>query len=375
MKKTLRKPENWQDFESLCKSLWGEIWDCPEIKKNGRSGQKQNGVDVYGVPKGETQYYGIQCKGKDDYTNSSLTQNEVDTEINKAKTFKPKLKKFYFATTANKDTIIEEYIREKDIESRANGDFEIHLFSWEDIVDLLEENKNVLTRYLSGNNVKDKFDFEVLFNNQKTEIEIHPKYLKKITRYQLKQKTEYDYLFSRLNSNMNVSMLNNMDSFTPFGGPTKINRSKCKIQFYLLNTGNVVIENWKLHLWFDENVREVDDLFRIGWLTPTEIQIEMQRDRTTFAYEKQNLIIYSPAHNEPFIQNDSISFKVAIIPHYPTQEIKVKWELLARDFNKQGNMLINVEADYKDEVNIIEVANGNEVLSDKTEIVELIETK
>ena len=33
--KSLPKPQNWQDFETLCKKLWGEIWSCPEIKKNG----------------------------------------------------------------------------------------------------------------------------------------------------------------------------------------------------------------------------------------------------------------------------------------------------------------------------------------------------
>ena len=81
MKKQLRKPENWQDFESLCKVLWGEIWNCPEIKKNGRTGQTQHGVDVYATPQGETEYYGIQCKGKDDYTDSELTEKEIDKEI------------------------------------------------------------------------------------------------------------------------------------------------------------------------------------------------------------------------------------------------------------------------------------------------------
>lgn len=101
MKKILRKPENWQDFESLCKKLWGEIWKCSEIKKNGRYEQKQHGVDVYGIPNGEDQYYGIQCKGKDDYTNATLTEKEIDAEIEKTKTFKPHLKKFYFTTTAN----------------------------------------------------------------------------------------------------------------------------------------------------------------------------------------------------------------------------------------------------------------------------------
>lgn len=37
--KSLSKPLNWQDFEILCKKLWGEIWKRSEIKKNGRSGQ------------------------------------------------------------------------------------------------------------------------------------------------------------------------------------------------------------------------------------------------------------------------------------------------------------------------------------------------
>ena len=36
MKKQLPKPENWQDFESLCKKLWGEVWKVDnKIKKKG----------------------------------------------------------------------------------------------------------------------------------------------------------------------------------------------------------------------------------------------------------------------------------------------------------------------------------------------------
>lgn len=78
----IQPPENWQDFETLCKKLWGEIWHCTDtIKKNGRSGQNQCGVDVYGAPNDGIEYYGIQCKGKDNYTQSQLTKKEVDEEI------------------------------------------------------------------------------------------------------------------------------------------------------------------------------------------------------------------------------------------------------------------------------------------------------
>ena len=89
----INKPTNWQDFEKLCKLLWGEIWNCEDsIKRHGRQGQNQQGVDVYAYVEKYGGYCGIQCKGKDDYTKSELTENEIDNEIKKALTFEPELK-------------------------------------------------------------------------------------------------------------------------------------------------------------------------------------------------------------------------------------------------------------------------------------------
>ena len=66
--------------------MWGEIWKREEtIQRNGRQGQKQDGVDVYGMPQGTACYYGIQCKGKDEYTHAQLTKNEINREIEKAR--------------------------------------------------------------------------------------------------------------------------------------------------------------------------------------------------------------------------------------------------------------------------------------------------
>ena len=154
MKKTIGKPENWQDFESLCKKLWGEIWKIPnKIKKNGRLGQEQAGVDIFGIPMNQTKYWGIQAKGKDNYTNAKLTEKEIVSEIEKAKKFQPELEVYIIATTQSKDSKIEEFIRLKDLENRDNGSFEILLFCWEDIVDLLEENQDTYQWYLNGNSI------------------------------------------------------------------------------------------------------------------------------------------------------------------------------------------------------------------------------
>ena len=169
-KQQLRKPEYWQDFENLCKKLWGEIWKCPEIKKNGRQGQVQHCVDVYGIPFGESEFYGIQCKGKDDYIHAQLTEKEVLDEIKKAKLFEPKLKKLYFATTANKDSLIESFIRKKNVEHLKKGLFEVHLFCWEDIVDLIEENKHTYDYYIKSQNYKTEHDIEFVFENNHSEL-------------------------------------------------------------------------------------------------------------------------------------------------------------------------------------------------------------
>ncbi len=75
------------------------MWDDHTVVRNGRSGQRQNGVDIYGRPqyfKGD--YAGIQCKDRE------VKLSEIEAEISKAEEFKPALKEFTFAVgTTNED--------------------------------------------------------------------------------------------------------------------------------------------------------------------------------------------------------------------------------------------------------------------------------
>src|ERR1700744_1525555 len=121
---TLRRPANWQDFEHLCFRLWGEEWKCPEIQMHGRLGQDQHGVDIYGTPLNETGIWALQCKGKSEYTDDQyhhpqFTTQEIDEEIEKAKTFEPRLRKLYFATTAKNDAKIQTHVRKKNEEHKS----------------------------------------------------------------------------------------------------------------------------------------------------------------------------------------------------------------------------------------------------------------
>src|ERR1051326_1445339 len=80
-------PANWQDFEMICHLLWRDIWNDPNAQRNGRVGQPQAGVDVWGRPAYLNHYAGVQCKDKDSKLGSALSRSEVDSECKKAINF------------------------------------------------------------------------------------------------------------------------------------------------------------------------------------------------------------------------------------------------------------------------------------------------
>lgn len=140
-------PANWQDFEDLCCDLWRRIWKDPNTQKNGRQGQPQNGVDISGRIEQGINLAGVQCKGKDNYLGKSLTPKEVRVEVNKAKSFEPKLSEFIIATTGPKEAGIEELARTITEDHLHNGLFAVHVFGWEDIVIRLADFPEVIEKY------------------------------------------------------------------------------------------------------------------------------------------------------------------------------------------------------------------------------------
>lgn len=369
MKKTIRKPEHWQDFESLCKKLWGEIWEIPnEIKKNGRLGQPQSGIDVYGIPKGKDNYFGIQAKGKDDYSQARLEESEIENEIKKAKTFKPSLEEFIIATTANKDAKIEEFVRIKDLENRKIGSFKILLFCWEDIADLIEENQDTFNWYINENNFREKFDVDVTFENGQKEIEISSIFQRDIKTFKLKT-------YSQSTVSSNSKFIINVPKFSLFES-NEVNKSWNEINLVVENVGSTVIEDWKLNFYFSENISELDDDFDIPIFMSNEFKVSLRENRTTFAYNEDKMLVYKPNKNSPLIQKDSkiITCFLKTLPE--DSSIIIEWELLARDFNKKGILKINSTPEYVDKYQITLVENKEDLKDDEIiEIKDYIEVK
>lgn len=346
----IRKPENWQDFERLCKKLWGEIWGCSDtIQRHGRNGQNQHGVDVYGIPQGECAYYGIQCKGKDEYTHSQLTEKEIDNEIAKAKTFQPELKRFIFATTANRDANIEAYIRQKNIESLTNGGFSIYLSCWEDIVDLLVERRDTFNWYVNNCQYKDSTDVAITIEGE-TEYTIHPQYYRTIKKIQYCPPNPLSIYVEPI-------ILN--PSF--WGRPRKKDYRWAKVYVRVENIGSTAITDYKLYLNFENNgLNKTSDLIHypndplLSDANRAAICERIDREREVYEYSDCNDLEIIPTERI-LVQTDSRSFRIGIKPEDDAKEIIMHWDFKSRDYNKQGTIVIKVEPIYEDREQIIKV--------------------
>lgn len=374
---TLRKPENWQDFESLCLLLWREEWKSEDIKKNGRNGQAQKGVDICGHRDGENEYSGIQCKCKPG--NKVLTTNEIDNEIDNAQAFKPALKRLVFATTSDKDAALEEYVRIKDEENRKNGLFTIDIKSWQDIVDMLERNKLVLNTYMDI--VADDYAVTITFDDGRDEKVIRPKWSRvyymeptpKEEPVEAAPKPNYNVLFGGV-----VSQLQHIaelaDTFNRpvmatakiVKGTMKTNHTYCHLRFMVVNQGRTPIDDYKIIFHFNnQDVRFVYDNVEKKMSFP-ELNYNLMRDTTL--EDGQGVTMYGKS----IIPGDDVMSDDFYI-HLPNEaeEVNIYWRLLSRHYSKEGKLRLMVEKEYEEEVEYDKNKAGKTFVRDYIEIEDI----
>lgn len=145
MKLNLPHPSNWSDFQDLCFLLWKEMWRDPNAHHNGRNGQSQNGVDIWGKEVFDLDYTGIQCKGKNKNYGSQLTTDEIDKECKKAVNFQPGLKSFIMATTSPRDVAVQQHCR--ILTRNRTYPFHVDTWSWDDIEDEVQCRPTIMDRF------------------------------------------------------------------------------------------------------------------------------------------------------------------------------------------------------------------------------------
>ena len=146
--KQIPPPKSWEKFEDLTRALFAEVWMAPLAQKNGRSGQQQHGVDVYGTPQftpGKNS--GVQCKGKNEGYGAKATIAEFDAELAKAEKFKPTLGHWTFATTAPNDARLQEHARLVSERRMEEGKFPVVAIGWDTMLALLSRHQAVVEEF------------------------------------------------------------------------------------------------------------------------------------------------------------------------------------------------------------------------------------
>lgn len=138
----LAPPKSWDEFEDMCKSSFQLRWSNPNLNRYGRSGQKQDGVDVYGADS-LGRFVGIQCKN----TVSGISSSTIDDELLKAEKFTPTITALYIATTAPRDVSIQSYVRTLNDARQLKGLFPVEVAFWDDVSFDLSKDPSVLRMY------------------------------------------------------------------------------------------------------------------------------------------------------------------------------------------------------------------------------------
>jgi hypothetical protein len=142
------KPLDWQQFERLSRALFTETKKT-DFVRYGRSGQRQNGIDVIGSLS-DGSVIGIQCKGRTSSLGKGLTKKEIDDAIADAETYQGKLIEFFLVTTANEDVVLQNYVIQLNFSRKENGKFGVTLWAWQSISDQIRSCPKVLEDFYGG---------------------------------------------------------------------------------------------------------------------------------------------------------------------------------------------------------------------------------
>jgi hypothetical protein len=138
------KPKSEDEFEDIVVDFLRIRWKDPHATRNGRRGQRQDGVDIVGHPpwaKGKTA--GAQCKNTD-----SPTLASVNSEVEKAKGFKGGLSEFLVVTSGDRDSSLQAEVREHYKVQPAP--FHVEILFWSDVVADISGDAELVAKHWKG---------------------------------------------------------------------------------------------------------------------------------------------------------------------------------------------------------------------------------
>lgn len=134
----LPPPRSWDEFEELALAAAKLRWRCADFFRNGRPGQRQRGVDIWGRDRSGG-LIAIQCKN----TLAGIDRRAVRKEVAATEEFAPAPDHLYIATAGPRDASIQEFARELTLARRSSGGFPVDLLFWDDLAQALALDETV----------------------------------------------------------------------------------------------------------------------------------------------------------------------------------------------------------------------------------------
>jgi tetratricopeptide (TPR) repeat protein len=121
-------------FQNFVLKLIRRYWKDDYAQPHGRKGQSQHGVDITGHDyRNGYVNAAVQCKASETDDPRALSEKELIDEVNKAKSYTPKLDIFIVAYGGDRDANLQRKAQELSRANEAEGLFRVQVWSWEDI--------------------------------------------------------------------------------------------------------------------------------------------------------------------------------------------------------------------------------------------------
>jgi hypothetical protein len=139
-----RVPKNEADFELLGLALLKTHWDCPGLELYAHRGEKQFGIDMVDLT-GAQPLSAAQCKLHDPW--KTIAPAEIKAEVQKARTFRPKLRRHAILTSAKASRAAHDTVLKINQEHRKQDLFQVELMTWGKLETLLDQYDDVRDQF------------------------------------------------------------------------------------------------------------------------------------------------------------------------------------------------------------------------------------
>ena len=139
-------PESDDVFDEMVRDACSIEWNDPTTQRNGRSGQSQNGLDVFGYPNGPSG----RCRGAQSKLRTKgkqLSTGEIDDEIKKAQSSPLNPDQLIIVTSTGRDVALQAYVDQKSRIQTQSNSFPVRIWFWDDLLERLFIERRYLFKY------------------------------------------------------------------------------------------------------------------------------------------------------------------------------------------------------------------------------------